>query len=144
MEAKKVYIVTSGCYSDYGICGVYSTEEAARASMGKVTRDGPWLEEWVLDPEEAERSGYSAYRVLMLRDGTVESVERQSGIHGDMDCNVWERSMAPAFQGKDIQDCLDCRVAARSEEHAVKIANEKRTMKIALNEWPLDKPQKKG
>ena len=45
-----VYIVTSGCYSDYSIDAVFSTREAAEAYIGtKTNRD---IEEWQVDTEE--------------------------------------------------------------------------------------------
>ena len=63
----KVYVVTSGCYSDYGIDGLFSTRENAIAALGAMgeclaagddsplTDDGqgfysqPTIEEWELD-----------------------------------------------------------------------------------------------
>lgn len=47
---SKVYVVTSGCYSDYHIDGVYSTREAAEKRCAAWDGyDDPMIEEYELD-----------------------------------------------------------------------------------------------
>jgi hypothetical protein len=49
----KVYLVTQGCYSDYGIERAFSTRELAQAFIGEQEKpDSEWapqIEEWELD-----------------------------------------------------------------------------------------------
>jgi predicted GIY-YIG superfamily endonuclease len=49
----KVYIVTSGSYSDYGIHKVFSTEEEAKKYIDAVGTDDNWeVEEYEVDPTD--------------------------------------------------------------------------------------------
>lgn len=49
----KVYIVTSGSYSDYGIHEVFSTEEEAKKYIDAVGTDDDWeVEEYEVDPTD--------------------------------------------------------------------------------------------
>ena len=134
MEPKKVFIVTSGCYSDYGISSVYSTREAAEKAIGDDKDNdgyGSRIEEYVLDPDDRHREGYKSYVVTMLRDGTTEEIEEDDFFYGQTSCEIWERSKCTNPKA----DCLSVQVAVRRKEHAVKIANEKRAALIATNQW---------
>src|SRR5574343_122040 len=61
---KKLYVLTSGCYSDYGIEGIFTSKEKAFAYIGLTTEEqmaeidegmcGYRIEEWDLDPEPTE------------------------------------------------------------------------------------------
>jgi hypothetical protein len=65
-----VYVVTSGEYSDYHICGVFSSEEKAKTYMGNAPEKRFSVEEYELDGERprvfAERWG-----VALKLDGSV-------------------------------------------------------------------------
>ena len=73
----------------------------------------------------------------MLRDGTVEKINKQGVSSYDLAgaCQIWRRSQAPAYRGTGVQDALDATVWATDEQHAIKIANEKRIQMIAGDKW---------
>jgi hypothetical protein len=63
MDQNKVYIVTAGDYSDYYICGVFSSEEKAKVCV-EDTPDGDYkIEEYSVDtmPKQIFRERYSVY-----------------------------------------------------------------------------------
>lgn len=138
---KIIYAVNSGSYSDYRIVALFSTKKAARTYMSAV-KDSDYndIEEYELDPDTADliRRGYSVWRVRMLRDGTVEKVDRTDNDSYDVQDigdHIWERTKAPAYKGKGIQDALESTVWAKTEKAAIKIANEHRTQMVALGKW---------
>jgi hypothetical protein len=121
----KVYLVSDGWYSDYHICGVYSTKALAeQARMLYVA--GNDVEELELDALPEHPPGLLAYRVVMFRDGNVNKCERESVQGHD---ERWSPYGTQAGKG------VVFRVWARDEEHAVKIANERRSGLIASGEW---------
>jgi len=135
---KKVFALEAGEYSDYHVIGIYTTKANAEAVRAVVGGD---IVERILDPGLKEiNSGLSRWSVLILRDGTIESVTRNDQIQsrnigeGNRIC-IWKRTEAPAYRGKGIPDCLDCKVWARTEKAAVKIVNEKRAQMIAEGKW---------
>jgi len=135
---KKVFALEAGEYSDYHVIGIYTTKANAEFVRAVVGGD---IVERILDPGLKEiNSGLSRWRVLMLRDGTTESVTRNDTIYsrdiGEGNrINIWRRTQAPAYKGKGIPDCLKCEVWARTDKAAVKIVNEKRAQMIAEGKW---------
>ena len=58
---KKVYIVTDGAYSDYGICGVFD-DEALAAQFQELFAPRGQVEAWDLNPYEREiRAGEGVF-----------------------------------------------------------------------------------
>ena len=146
----KVYVVTDGCYSDYRIMGVFdeSHERKAIEYMKRINdRDGGYshIEEYTLNESGEDKSfqqtmeslGFSVYDVSMSLDGN--------------DCIVTKRKFAPMdltsfhIKSAEVPDVsqtdeygyykmvtkdpkIYSTVWAKSEEHAIKIVNEKRTM----------------
>lgn len=137
-----VYLVTSGSYSDYSVRGAFSTRELADEFMERC-HDGDWndIEEYELDAFLPQlRAGLMPWYVVMLYNGTVERADPRTVSPYDLDevrrnGYIWPRSTAPAYRGKGIPDALTITVLAESQEHAVKIANERRTQMIASGEW---------
>ena len=140
-----VWIIEQGSYSDYRVVGVFSTKENAQAVCDRINKDESYeratIDEWPMNPGvEAINQGHEVYLVWMLRDGTVEKVKCESeGCDFQWALNdkltVWRRSEAPAYQGKNVQDCLHGRVFAKDKQHAIKIVNERRTQMIAQGQW---------
>jgi hypothetical protein len=139
-NAKTIYAVSAGCHSDYRVVALFTTVELAEEFMAAVPcADYNSIDEFDLDPKTADliRRGYSIWRVLMLRDGTTERVDRKDVSLSevtDVGRHLWRRSRMPHFFMK-VPDCLVSTVWAKSEEGAVKIANEQRTQMIASGEW---------
>ena len=120
-----IYVVTEGCYSDYSICGVYSTKE--KAEHAKVVWLDSDIEEYELDDLES-KSNMFFYEVQMDVNGNTRKVSKTrptidawwpcGGMQGDGFCSFF--------------------MWADNEKHAVKIANERRVQLIASNDWTTD------
>ena len=140
---KSIWMIEQGSYSDYRVVGVYSTKEGAELVCAKINGEESYelavVSEWPLDPGvEAINQGLSPFTVLMLRDGTTEKVWMDADDFEyalNAQPMIWRRSEAPAYQGKNIPDCLMARVFAKDSQHAVKIVNEHRTRMSASGEW---------
>ena len=125
----KVYLVTDGEYSDYHLCGIYSTREKAEEAKQIYVADRD-IEEIELDglPEHIE--GLYCYLVSMNKSGKLRSVdwlERSDRMNKDV--TLW-----------DHQEVADFFVMGRDSKHAIKIANERRSYLIATNQWPVVHP----
>jgi len=122
--AEKVYIVTSGIYSDYNICGVFSTEEKAEkyaADCEYSRKDHVKVDEYTLD----ERKERRIYRVFMTKEGEVNNIYPEL---------LPERGkLLRDFGSYDKELCWD--VDTEDRERAIKVVNEKRAQIIALNAW---------
>ena len=161
MASRKAYLVTSGCYSDYGVDAVFTSEDSALAYI--EAGGGETVEEFDLDPAFARlRPGHRLCRVAMMRDGSTF----------DADCRLtpeplrWNKGEAItyALRVADAESAMvrilpprkfrlpdgnprpwvwldsymTTVVQARDAEHAIKIANERRAAVIAGEHWPTD------
>lgn len=140
-KPKTIWVVESGCYSDYCVNGVFSSEANAKLYAERIS-GRPYSEraevaEWPLDPSITEiTKGYRCFHIVMLRDGAVESIQDDDDAFdyaGSL--SMWRRTQAPAYAGKGIPDALSGRVLAKNAKHAIKIANERRLALIASGEW---------
>lgn len=137
---ESVWVVEQGSYSDYHVVGVYSTQENAEMIAARINKnlgyDAATVDEWPLDPAVNELNrGLSGFRVTMLRDGSVHAVKPAERWEGVVFTEEADLSAYP-FAGSPGPFMLIARVWARDEQHAVKIANERRIQMIAANEWP--------
>lgn len=125
----KVYIVTTGYYSDYSIHSVYTNKELAIEVMDTLPESN--IEEYEVDivPDYMNkiRNGYKVYYIQMKKDGTVRYMNECHPIEGE--CVMRLAVITPSII------CLVGTIWAKSQEHALKIINEKRTMLIANGEW---------
>ena len=139
---KTVWVIEQGCYSDYGVRGVYSTEANARRiadiinANAEMQYDEAEVAEWQLDPCISEiDAGKYPYHVVMDIDGKTERVERQSisgyEVGNASPLRVWERTKAEFWKGRPITDAVTGTVWTKTDKQAVKIANEFRTRMIA-------------
>ena len=143
----KIYVVTAGSYSDYRICGVYSTQEKADEASEQYTSDYDKAhpEEYELDYLPDHPKGMIAWSVFMDRDGnSIEGYDDASrcGLRNDFSFSprhvpqdTWD-SRRGGFLG--ITNGVLFYVWARDKEHAIKIANEKRIQLIVSGEWTSD------
>lgn len=149
-DAKTVWVVEQGEYSDYRVVGVFSSKAFAQQiadAINAPTEDRVWspatIAEWPLNPAVSElRAGFMLFMVWMLEDGTVERCEKEevSGYRLAGEVRMWRRTLAPAYAGKGIPDLLQATVWAKDGLHAIKIANEHRTRLIASGEWNNPSP----
>ena len=136
------YIVVTGEYSDYHVCGVYSTRP--KADYAATLYNGEVIE-YEIDELPDHPKGLLGYRVEMKKDGAAD-VQR-CGI-GPMEIYL-AGSFLNDYSRKDDGQLVIVKefvisVWAKDEQHAVKIVNEKRAQIIAANEWPDDPPPTTG
>lgn len=137
---KTVYAVSEGSYSDYHVVAVFSSKEKAEEFRRLFPNaDYNETEEYELDPAVVNlaKRGYNAYRIFMLRDGSVERAEVLAmDYYHENSTEIFRRSGNPYLIGKGKgTDVLNATVWAKSEKHAIKIVNEKRAQLIALGKW---------
>jgi hypothetical protein len=132
---SKIYLVTEGDYSDYHVCGVFSTKENAQkyidhfgSSGGAGNSNDPDIEEFELDSDIELFNTHKPYFIKMLRDGTVKAAYEE-GINDF----VWRNAVDGEVNYQ--QYIMTTHVLATSMEHAIKVANERRTQLIALRQW---------
>ncbi len=115
----KVWLVRAGCYSDQWIVGAFSTEqkadEYAEAYNGQ-NRDDAYVDEYELDTEFIPE-GLKGWEVALSSGGDVLSIERREKL---------VRSCVRITAAGMFVECF-----ARDEEHAKKIATEKRQEEAA-------------
>jgi len=116
-------------YNDYRATGVFSSKENAKMYAKAYGGD---VVERILDPEiQNLKHGLKRWDVWMMKDGTdvrayVSTVNDELGVE-----LVWPH-VKDAWRNKGLRVvCL-----AKDEEHAITIANEKRTQMIADGRWP--------
>lgn len=124
-----LYMVTDGCYSDYRICGIYSTPEKAAHAKLLFNADNE-IEEIELDAVPSTPPGLLPWNVKMDKNGNTDRVYRDSA------------ETSPSYEWAPYGDAYASfvlfRIWARDEDHAIKIANEKRVALIASGEWTTD------
>ena len=125
---QEVYVVTSGCYSDYHINAIFSTREKAE-EYAELLPDANSIEVYVLDGEH--KNGLHTIIVVMDRDGNTSEcyldeyvfcLEKYKLKWGEF----WYDSSRKFY------------VLAKDKQHAIKICNEKRAMLLAENKWEMD------
>ena len=132
----KIFIVTSGEYSDYGINAVFSTKENAEKYIGTIySSDRIEIEEWGVDEDMALinkiRSGEIAvYMVSMFKNGNIEKIKKEEPL-----AVRWIKVALAGEYSLWTENRLGMWVIAKNEKHAIKIVNEKRVQLIANNEW---------
>ena len=132
MDHGEVYVVTDGYYSDRHIVGIYTDKEMADRSMALEGREAE-VEVFTLNPSGEElRQGLTAFEIQMTRTGLV--------IKSEAVAPSWifnERVISPPRDDFGVA-FLRTYVWAKDAEHAVKIANERRSRLIASNQWETE------
>ena len=135
-------MVTTGCYSDYRPRAIYSTEELA-VEANRFFGNENIIEEFELDVMPDHPAGMYPYEVLMDQDGNsykVEAVTYEIGFERyvlvDHKSDVvpdWVPDKDTGYPHRTLvsQRFWTYRMWAKDEQHAVKIANERRAMAIA-------------
>ena len=131
-----IYIVFHGTYSDRGTSAVYSNRQDAENYIennidrtldgSRAAHDDFDIEEWDLEYSCPLIRDRSMWLVHMGRDGVTEWADRQPNS---------EEARSEIYKNFDGKTKLIIYCEARDKEHAIKIANEKRTMLIANGEW---------
>lgn len=138
---KKVYVVTSGEYSDFGIEQVFSTKEKAQNFIDLSKEYGndsinDEIDEYDLDPDFGVPHYHKFkyfYFVEMDKEGNIKHCNKT---HLDIMNPEVEKEML--YLTKDYlnkKSVLNAIINANDKEHAIKIMGEKRTKILAANRW---------
>ena len=128
---KTIYIVSSGCYSDYHIDAVFDSKELAEKFVETFNENNMFhnqmrIEEWELNPLKKElKKDFNPYFVRMKRNG--DTIEIGGCIYPS---DYIEKETKLDYEGNMLTY-----VMARDEKHAIKIANERRVQFIASGQW---------
>jgi hypothetical protein len=137
----KLYAVSHGRYSDYGIVAIYDDRALAEAYIAGKDDDYD-IEEYELNPHADQiHEGLKVHCVIMDRAGTVL---RHDESYGDLPDG--ENGVKPnhrwANGGSYKTYVFEFHTLAKSGEQAIKAANECRAQWIATGkEWPEDGPR---
>jgi len=118
-EPKKVYIITKGAYSDYHICAVASDKNMAEKLCRAYTdndRHKAWIEEYDLNERLED------VRIMYCVEITDDGVEVCENDYENKEFEYGDRGDFTAY------------VFARDQEHAVKIAQDRRAEYLAKKE----------
>lgn len=131
---QTVWMVSTGSYSDYSVVAVCSTRERAEAMREFCNGNEPV--EYVLDEEfRFFGSGRLLWQVWMHRDGESPDAYRCDSTTGADDGN-WRKDKARwVSPGSEPESLHGFYVWAKDEQHAIKIANERRAQLIAEGLW---------
>lgn len=124
-DPKKVYVITRGAYSDYHICAVAATKEIAE-KLQKIYSEDFWgdaiIEEYDLNET---RDDVRVFYDVTFEDDRVSACFNEYG----------EKESIQFYKGNKSQsDRLIVCVRARDEDHAVKIAQDRRAEYLAKKE----------
>lgn len=129
---KKIYVVVSGEYSDFGINAIFTTKELAELYISAFSQKDRYeeliIQEWNIDPYELElKQNRKPFRIIMDKEGNTINIDYETSDFSLMP----ERLIEFQWGTKN----MICRCFADNKKHAVKIANEKRVQILAINKW---------
>ena len=134
---KKIYIVTSGSYSDYNIQGVFSTHKKAEKVANAYSDCN--IEEWDVDTLfSIARKGLVRFYINMERDGEVLSSGKCGSPYNaeeEIETTAEVEQEYTHTYGYVEPAHLHVKCWARNEKHAIKIASEHLAMTIARGDW---------
>ena len=118
----KVYVVTSGSYSDYRIEGIFKKKEDAE-TLASVLSDGNEVDEW----EVNTRRVVPLWALWMKKNGDLDED------YGTPYANTGDKEEIYTYE-----DTATFNVFADTVERAIKIANERRAIILSHNFWGKD------
>lgn len=122
---SEIYIVTSGCYSDYGISAVFTDKQSAEDYVKECHKCGQSdasVETWEAN-SEAEKVCRPAWAIQMFLDGRLR-MDSHYNILASPNMRVHE-GINNAFYD-DGKYGFVCVTSLVSRDHAIKLAIEKR------------------
>ena len=127
-----IYAVSTGEYSDYRVVALFTTEELAQkfidSFVNNTYTEFNKIEEYILNPHIKDlAAGRKPYELRMNINGEIQNIEHSDTAFGF-------DGLAQVSFTYDKQ-WMNFRGFAKDENHAIKIANEKRVQIIAMNKW---------
>lgn len=141
VNKRKVYMVSSGSYSDYAIVAVYDEDHKEQAeNLARLLRDS-MVEEWNLNEYTVfPPAGVVPFRVHRLDDGTVKAQEVFSPSLDTIEDATHPKVRRveghepygwPSSDRFWLEGGLKVTLYARDEDHALKIATDMFTAFLA-------------
>ncbi|TAL45462.1 MAG: hypothetical protein EPN91_02290 [Salinibacterium sp.] len=128
-----VWWIEDGAYSNYAVLGVFSSEQNAHTALQELRSKTADIVEVTLDGGiDMLKQGLHIFVVTMCRDGSIESLLQPHTFNVDDDDvkpHLYKDALSEGF-------LMHINVWAKSEKHAIKVANEHRTMLVASGKWP--------
>lgn len=136
-----IYIVTAGVHSEYHIVGVFDSYDLAERclnSMSQSEYEDSRVEEYPLNPhKESLNHGLFPYYVEMDEEGEVFSCiisyDLLKHFLKNENCSTYIKNMVKIPYG--WKNLLISVSWSKDSTTAIKVANQKRTRLIALNQW---------
>lgn len=123
-KIKKVYVVTSGEYSDYRIEAVFMTKEQANEYINEYTYSNDFkIEEFNVNVPLNKWD--KIFSIWMDKEGNTNVLKKLF-----IKKSTWHKNYGGFQDGK-----LFFEIRADTEKRAVKIVNEKRIQILAMNAW---------
>lgn len=131
---QKIFLVTSGSYSDYNVDAIFSTRELAEEWIKYQKDDDFTIEENELDPtiDKESYDNIPTFSVTIFKNGDILSLFRMSQFTKKEFKTVIN---GPRYFGSPNTLTLDIITRARDEEHARKIAGEIRQDYLRTNKF---------
>ena len=114
----KVYVVTQGAYSDYGIVAIFSTREQAELKCATLYDDNNQIAEWEVDAETLQGEVAKAYEIVYSAyTGEITHVrDFRYVIKGSI-----SKNQEFCFGGNHLPSTYKYEVEAETEDQARKI-----------------------
>ena len=134
MIQKEIYLITAGEYSDYHIIAVFDNYRLAKNFVDSFKKDGyscdhPRIETWRLNPYKDQLdTKRKPFFVTIDKHGDTTRCEKDVSYDG-----FGDNGISFTFDKKINVHCF-----AKDKQHAIKIANEKRTQILAINQWDME------
>ena len=128
---KKLYVVSTGQYSDWNIAGIFDSKELAEKFISSFYECFNDIQEYTLNPCEKElQESQKLYCVQIEKSGDIKEITQ----------NVSTFSLQHPIWFPYDANFLEVNCFADDEQHAIKIANEKRIQVLALERWNVRYP----
>ena len=130
MDSKKVYLITAGEYSDYGVLAVCSTREKAEHFCEVLNRNGGWygdkadIEEYPVDSIPIEDLDVPVWCVCFAGDPCCVYSVRKCDRGGHLDVNKLNPYRIHVFSASRGGSDYAVDVLAETEEEAIKKASD--------------------
>ena len=138
---NKIYVITSGDYSDYRICGVTTDYERAKEMLKIVSADVPAWEDPIIEefedgvfeeermnsivPKEYWRVYLYSNKPPELRKYTADELKEKISVSVSMVKGPWEFKENGYPMREIFYEYTISGIVAEDEEHALKIATDK-------------------
>jgi hypothetical protein len=123
----KVYVVTSGRYSDYRIEAIFKKKSDA-VTLASVLSDGNEVEEWTVNT----RRIIPLWSIWMKKSGDLDED------YGSPTADIEEMGETEGIYTSEYEETGHFVILADTMKRAIKIANERRTIILANNLWGDD------